>query len=248
MTQCDADILLNRPVPAPRYNTPMNNHRQYWNQFCTTNNIATDKVPLFETSSDLAVKTKQIGKPKLKSLLCRSPEMDNLIRAECAKLIDDWEQKAFAYDGQIYMMLAEDPAGVIPPYIGKTETLGITNGNLSDNIKKVGTSTWLFARWGDNRDYHIGDLSAAVLPVHNQKRVPYKYYNWASSLFDKYPTNAPVLKRKVFFWTKAWSSKNLGPWVEFGPTSLTFLEYLLIGVASSAFGDVLLNREGRNRV
>jgi hypothetical protein len=45
----------------------------------------------------------------------------------------------------------------------------------------------------------------------------------------------------------AWSSNNLGPWVEFGPTRFTFLEYLLIGLASSAFGEVLLNREGRNR-
>jgi hypothetical protein len=42
----------------------MNNHRQIWNEFCTTNNIATNKVPLFETSSNLAVKTKQIGKPE----------------------------------------------------------------------------------------------------------------------------------------------------------------------------------------
>ena len=60
----------------------MNNHQQLWNQFCTTHNIATTKVPLFETSSDLAVKTKQIGKPKLRSILCRSYEMDNLIQVE----------------------------------------------------------------------------------------------------------------------------------------------------------------------
>jgi hypothetical protein len=32
----------------------MNNHRQIWNEFCTTHNIATNKVPLFETSFDLA--------------------------------------------------------------------------------------------------------------------------------------------------------------------------------------------------
>jgi len=60
----------------------MNNHRQIWNDFCTTHSIATTKVPLFETSSVLAVKTKQIGKPTLRSILCRSPEMDNLIRVE----------------------------------------------------------------------------------------------------------------------------------------------------------------------
>ena len=59
----------------------MNNHRQLWNQFCTTHNIATTKVPLFETPSGLAVKTKQIGNPTLRSILCRSSEMDNFIGA-----------------------------------------------------------------------------------------------------------------------------------------------------------------------
>jgi hypothetical protein len=59
----------------------MNNHYQLWNQFWTTHSISTNKVLLFDTSSGLAVKTKQIGKPTLKSILCRSLEMDNLIRA-----------------------------------------------------------------------------------------------------------------------------------------------------------------------
>ena len=207
-------------------------------------------MPLFGTSSDLAVKTKQIGKPTLRSILCRSPEMDNLIRMECAKLIDDWKQKAFAYDGLIYMMLAEEPEGVVPLYIGKAETIGKGEGNLSANIKDIETNTRNFARWGDNYAYHIGDLSAAVLPGHDPKEITPKYSSWAASLFKEYPTNTPVLKRKVFFWTKAWSANNdTGPEVGLGgPTKLTFLEYLLIGLASSAFGDVLLNREGRNRV
>ena len=60
----------------------MNNHRQIWNEFCTTHNIATTKVPLFETSSVLAIKTKQIGKTKLRRILCRNPNMDTLIQAE----------------------------------------------------------------------------------------------------------------------------------------------------------------------
>ena len=202
---------------------------------------------MFETSFDLAVKTKQIGKPTPRSILCRSPEMDNLIRVECAKLIEDWKQKAFAYDGLIYMMLAEEPDSVVPLYIGKAETIGKGEGSLSANIKGIETNTRNFARWGDNYAYHIGDLSAAVLPGHDPRKINYKYIDWAGSLFEKHSTDAPVLKRQVFFWTKAWSSKNLGPWLEFGPTRLTFLEYLLIGLASSAFGDVLLNREGRNR-
>ena len=206
-------------------------------------------MPLFATSSDLAVKTKQIGKPTPRNILCRSLEMDTLIRTECAKLIEDWKQKAFAYDGLIYMMLLEEPEGVVPLYIGKAETLGKTNGNLSVNIKGIETNTRNFARWGDNYAYHIGDLSAAVLPGHDPKEITPKYRSWAASLFKEYPTNTPVLKRKVFFWTKAWSANNdTGPEVGLGgPTKLTFLEYLLIGLASSAFGDVLLNREGRNR-
>ncbi len=145
-------------------------------------------------------------------------------------------------------MLAEEPEGVVLLYIGKAETLGKGEGNLSANIKGTETNTRNFARWGDNYAYYIGDLSAAaVLPGHDPKKINYKYVDWASSLFEKHSTDAPVVKRQVFFWTKAWSSKNLGPWVEFGPTRLIFLEYLLIGLASSAFGDVLLNREGRNR-
>jgi len=101
----------------------MNNHRQIWNEFCATHSIATTKVPLFETSFSLAFKIKQIGKPTLRSFLCRSPGMDNLVQTECAKLIEDWKQKAFAYDGLIYMMLVEEPQGVVPLYIGKAETL-----------------------------------------------------------------------------------------------------------------------------
>ena len=149
----------------------MNNHRQIWNEFCATHSICTNKVPLFETSSGLAVKTKQIGKPTPRSILCRSSEMDTLIRAECAKLIDDWKQKAFTYDGLIYMMLVEEPEGVVPLYIGKTETIGKGEGNLSANIKNIKTDTQKFARWGDNYKYHIGDLSAAVLLGHDPKEI-----------------------------------------------------------------------------
>jgi hypothetical protein len=50
-------------------------------QFCTTHTIVTNKVTLHETSSGLAVKTKLIGKPKLKIVLCRSPEILSLIQA-----------------------------------------------------------------------------------------------------------------------------------------------------------------------
>ena len=60
----------------------MNNHRQIWNEFCTTHNIATTKVPLFATLSGLSVTTKQIGKPEPRGTHYRNPGMDTLILVE----------------------------------------------------------------------------------------------------------------------------------------------------------------------
>jgi hypothetical protein len=37
---------------------------------------------------------------------------------------------------------------------------------------------------------------------------------------------------------------SVGLWTEYGETSLTFLEYQLVGVASDLFPDTLLNTEG----
>jgi hypothetical protein len=114
-------------------------------------------------------------------------------------------------------------------------------------IKGIERDASKFARWGDNYAYHIGDLSAAVLPGHDPKHIEPKYRMWASTLFKSYPSETPVLRRPVYFWAKAWSCDEVGPWADFGATRLPFLEYLLIGLASSAFGDFLLNREGHNR-
>ena len=137
---------------------------------------------------------------------------------------------------------------VLPLYIGKTETIGRGQGNLSENIRNLSRDKSKFARWGDNYAYHIGDLSAVVLPGHEATKLTRKYQDWGSSLFVNTQVENPKLKEPVFFWTKAWKSVDAGIWKEFGPTKLTFLEYLLIGVASSAFPDLLLNIEGRNRV
>ena len=66
-------------------------------------------------------------------------------------------------------------------------------------------------------------------------------------LFDQIPSDNPIPRKDVRFWVKAWKTTYIGIWSEMSPTRLTFLEYLLIGVASSIFGDRLLNAEGRNR-
>ena len=144
-------------------------------------------------------------------------------------------------------MFYKDSDRVTPLYIGKTESIGKGNRNLSANIKKLQSDKSKFARWGDNYAYHIGDLSAVVLPDHDKLKHTKKYSDWANRLFVSVPDQQPRLKKDVHFWAKAWNGSDVGIWKEYGATKLTFLEYLLIGVASSAFPDVLLNVEGQNR-
>ena len=60
------------------------------------------------------------------------------------------------------------------------------------------------------------------------------------------PSLTPKLRRPIYFWATAWDKSMTGVWEELGPTSLAFLEYLLIGVAGRV-SPVLLNREGVGR-
>ncbi len=137
--------------------------------------------------------------------------------------------------------------GVVPRYIGKSETVGKTPGVLSANLARLATDTSKFGRWGDNYAYHIGDMSSVVLPGHEVAVRTEKYRSWARSLFEGVETDHPRLRQPVLFWVRAWRREDIGIWTEFGPTRLSFLEYLLIGIASSLFPRALLNREGHNR-
>tara|TARA_B100002003_G_scaffold17150_1_gene14222 strand:- start:122 stop:646 length:525 start_codon:yes stop_codon:yes gene_type:complete len=173
--------------------------------------------------------------------------MEQMVCSESDKLVDDWENEKDEFDGLIYMMFLRDLSKVLPLYIGKAETIGKRNRNLSANIKNLHSNTQNFARWGDNYAYHIGDLSAVALPGHDPSKKSRKYLNWAKVLFLEFPTSRPQLKQEVYFWTTAWKKTTVGIWESFGPTRITFLEYLMIGVASSVFPSLLLNREGQNR-
>ncbi|AOW75543.1 hypothetical protein A3Q34_00790 [Colwellia sp. PAMC 20917] len=135
-----------------------------------------------------------------------------------------------------------EEGNVKPLYIGKTESQGRKN-NISANIKYINTNKSNFARWGDNYQYHIGDLSAVVVPGHPLKESKLKYLDWAGTLFQEYPSFPPNLINQYIFGAKP-GKKSIQ---EFGETRLTFLEYLLIGIASSAFPELLLNREGKSR-
>ncbi len=224
----------------------MNNHNQIWDTFCSQENIFETSVPLFKHVDHL-VDIKMIGQKTKRSILCRSMQMEKFIQNETDKLIKDWTDEKDMLDGLIYMMFIKDNNKVHPLYIGKTETIGKGNRNLSVNIKNLHSDFSKFARWGDGYSYHIGDLSAVTLTDHQENKINKKYTDWANSLFEIFPTSTPKLKQEVYFWTKAWGKNDIGIWNDFGKTRLTFLEYLMIGVASSAFPKLLLNREGQNR-
>lgn len=222
-------------------------HEEIWNDFCSQQKVIEQAVPLFETSNELSVRTHEIGRTNKRRVLSRNKSMECLVIEQTDLLITDLENSSQQYDGLIYMMFFIEDDSVKPLYIGKTESKGRKNP-LSANIKKLRTDKGKFARWGDNYQYHIGDLSAVSVPGHNEKYRTYKYKDWADALFTDYPSNNPTLKQQVYFWCTAWNKSSVGIWESFGETRLTFLEYLMIGVASSAFSDVLLNREGQNRV
>ncbi|MFB0981572.1 MAG: hypothetical protein QMC62_11735 [Alteromonadaceae bacterium] len=221
-------------------------HQDIWDDFCEQNNVAKHAVPLFEASPSLEVATHQVGKTNKRHVLSRSAEMELLIISQTELLILDKQNTNSVYDGLIYLMFYIEEGDVKPLYIGKTESQGRKN-NISANIKNIKTNKSNFARWGDNYQYHIGDLSAVVIPGHPLKESKLKYLDWADTLFHEYPSYQPKLNKPVYFWCQAWKRNNIGIWRDFGETRLTFLEYLLIGVASSTFPELLLNREGQSR-
>lgn len=219
-----------------------------WDRWCEAQGVLNGSVPLFDCDDERRVRTRMVGLARQRPIICRHPDMDALILNETAKLVDDWTAKGGQFDGIIYMMFMHRPdGGIIPLYIGKSETLGKGEGNLSANIYRLEKDRSKFARWGDNYQYHIGDLSAAALGGHPADKISPKYTRWAGVLFEDAPCERPKLRQDVRFWAKAWKPTDVGIWAEMSPTRLTFLEYLLIGVASSVFGSVLLNAEGRNR-
>jgi len=215
-----------------------------WNQFTKRFDIADHSVPLFESDADRRVATKTIGREK-RPILVRSTMMEQLVISQVALLIEDYTTKINRFDGLIYMIGHKRNNAFLPLYIGKTETFGKGERNLSINIANINTDKSKFARWGDNYAYHIGDLSACVLHGHKSDKVTLKYQSWARRLFEIDATGQPRLKETVYFWAKAWDNQDAGIWEELGPTGLAFLEYMLIGVASMT--TTLLNREGISR-
>ena len=120
--------------------------QQIWDKFCERFKVNETCVSLFATSNG-AVQLRSVGRDG-RQVLMRSEECDAKILAETDLLVADWKTGIHKYDGMIYMMgWMEDT--FIPLYIGKTESLGKGNGNLSVNIKNLHSDRSKFARWGD---------------------------------------------------------------------------------------------------
>lgn len=215
-----------------------------FNDFVIKNGIDTN-CSLFDIDENLNVNTILYGKDKY--VLKRNELMENLIISEVNKTIEDYYKNTFIYDGLIYMMYKKENNSIIPLYIGKSEKFGKNNQNLSINIKDIEKNSGKFCRWGYNYAYHLGDLSAVVLTGHDETKITNKYTSWANSLFETKNTTNPRLKTNIYFWIKAWNNNDIGLWEDFGKTSLTFLEYQMIGVCSKLFPNDLLNFEGVNR-
>ena len=164
----------------------MSYRNQAWDKFCERLNIYQSCVPLFCYSDDLIVETKTIGRSLVRTVLRRSYHMEKMVRSEADKLISDWENHNDTFDGLVYIMCLKESGRIRPLYIGKTETIGKGKRNLSANIHNLHRDTSKFARWVDNYAYHIGDLSAVVLPGHGEAKKNPKYVRWAKALFEEY--------------------------------------------------------------
>lgn len=210
-----------------------------WTDFVAAHDIVARSVPLFAQADDGAVETFAYGSGAYaRPMLRRSAAMQALVVSTVQRCV------AAGSEGLLYMMFREGPrSSVTPLYIGRAGRVGKTGG-LSQNLARIETNDANFARWGYNYAYHLGDLSAVVLD-HGRPAQP-KYRSWAEALFHETPAARPKLRWPVRFWCGEWSERSANIWPEFGPCSLSFIEYLLIGVGSTLFPADLLNREGVN--
>lgn len=234
---------MNTPEPPPAAVRERTAKRALWDAFCAAHGVTEAGVPLFATGPDGAVEVFAYSRDD-RPMLRRSAEMEALLAGTVERVLASAPGEA---EGVLYLMHRLDGAGrVVPLYVGKAGRYGRTGG-VSANLASIRANAGKFARWGYNYAYHMGDLSAAVLPGHPPGKLMPKYRRWATRLFAEAPTPAPRLRAPVRFWCTAWGPTSRNIWAEFGACPLAFAEYLSIGVAGLLFPGELLNDEGVNR-
>lgn len=220
--------------------------RDVWEQWVEAYVDTASPTPLFLTDETGVVETYSHGRDD-RPILQRHPEMESLLATEGRKVVTDWEDDGETYEGIIYLMYTLDKQELIPRYIGKAGKYGHDGKSLSNNLKNIRRNRTKFARWGSGYDYHIGELSNAVLNHHADEQcntdssAPEKYQEWATELFVE---DTKTLCEPVYFWARAWRADDTGPFYDF-ETKLEALEYYLISLAGSLYPKRLLNTEGR---
>ena len=196
-----------------------------WNTFVTAHNVHEQSVPLFATQ-DGNVVVMNYGANSRK-VLKRSDEMEQHLRKLGTQLIAEHKEGKSVHDGILYLMLAREGETLVPLYIGKAETFGKGDRNLSANIRDLANGTAMFGRWGYNYAYHIGDLSAVTLSGHPDTKASIKYKAWRDKLFSV-ENDVVKPKTELLFWAKLWGPECQSIWKEYGTTKLAFEEYLVI--------------------
>lgn len=215
-----------------------------WKRFTDAHKVAERSVPLFDMK-DGQVTVMPYGRDD-RLVLKRSTQMEALMRDLGNQLIKEHQDSRVTHDGILYMMLSRRDGGIEPLYIGKAETFGKGNGNLSANISDLAKGHGKFGRWGYNYAYHLGDLSAVTCAGHPENKSTTKYKAWRDKLFNVQDDRVTA-ESEILFWATLWDSNCQSVWQQYGSTKLAFEEYLVIGVASDVFPNSILNREGRTR-
>ncbi|HOI38080.1 MAG TPA: hypothetical protein PLF11_11935 [Bacillota bacterium] len=191
-------------------------------------------VPLFELDDNLAVKIKYVGSQN-RPILRRHPQMEQTIIDLVEKGLEDPD-----WEGLIYVMGWHDLPHFVPLFVGKTERRGIRR-QVSENIRSIRTNTSAFARWGDNIDYHIGDLSHALFRFKAYREPKKPYERWAATLFET--PGSTHLVQPVFLYAAPWYTYSTGP--SGNVCSVKQVTQELIDLAYMRFPATLLNAHRR---
>lgn len=170
-------------------------------------NTEHDVVPLFWTDDNLVVKlwTSDIQKRKI---LRRSEEMENAIVRAVENGLDGARNEA--WQGLMYVMGKGNFPEFIPLFIGYTEKWGRSDRTkISANIDQIRTNTQKFARWGNGKAYHIGELSQELFRWGAYSEPEAKKREWAQAMFETY--DPPRLKEPVYLCIIPWYDDSRTP-------------------------------------
>jgi hypothetical protein len=187
--------------------------------------------PLFRTDADLVVRTENDGRD-LRPVLCRHPRME--------RAMTDLVEQGLAdphWDGILSVMGRGPAPSFSPLYVGKAERRGRKN-SINAIFRDIGANRRMFARWGDDFGYHIGDLSHALFRFQADRPVTRTYQRWATTLFAS--SDPPRLRAQVALYLLPWYRGDVGPTGV--PLPLSSLEETVIAHAVTALGEELLNR------